>query len=141
MAKVANIKNVSKGNFLLSLNQVTAGRSFKMKPNSVVSVDEDELNYLMNDCQGAFKKGYLQVIDLDEECKIDIVETENVMSDEEIEALLNAQYQKIKSQINKIEETRLLKEIRQKAEELNKSTKVIELIDARIKEVADSLVL
>lgn len=141
MAKVANIKNVSKGSFLLSLNQVTPGRSFKMKPGSLVSVDEDELNYLMNDCQGAFKKGYLQVVDLDEECKIDIVETENVMSDEEIETLLNAQFTKIKSQINKIEESRLLKEIRQKADELNKSNKVLELIDARIKEVADSLVL
>lgn len=141
MAKVANIRNVSKGNFLLSLHQVSSGKSFKMKPNSVVSVDEDELNYLMNECQGAFKKGYLEVVDVDKECKIDIVKTENVMSDEEIEALLNAQFTKIKSQINKIEETRLLKEIRQKAEELNKSNKVLELIDARIKEVADSLVL
>ena len=58
MAKVANIKNVSKHNFFLSLNQVSAGRNFKMKPNSLVSVDEDELNYLMNECAGAFKKGY-----------------------------------------------------------------------------------
>lgn len=141
MAKVANIKNVSKGSFLLSLNQVTAGRSFKMKPNSLVGVDEDELNYLMNECQGAFTKGYLQVVDIDEDCKIDIVKTENVMSDEEIENLLNSPFAKIKSSINKIDETRLLKEIRQKAEALNKSNKTLEIIDERIKQVADSLVL
>lgn len=141
MAKVAQIKNVSKHVFLLSLNQVSAGRSFNLKPNSVVSVDEDELNYLTNECEGAFKKGYLQVVGLDEGCNIDIVETENVMSDDEMETLLNAPFKKIQSEINKINETRLLKEIRQKAEELNKSNKVIELIDNRIKEVATSLVL
>ena len=141
MAKVANIKNVSKHNFLLSLNQVSAGRIFKMKPNSVVSVDEDELNYLMNECQGAFGKGYLQVIELDKDCKVDIVETKNVMSDEQMETLLNSPFNKIKSEIKKIEESRLLKELRQKAEELNKSSKVLELIDVRIAEVATSLVL
>lgn len=141
MAKVANIKNVSKHNFFLSLNQVSAGRNFKMKPNSLVSVDEDELNYLMNECAGAFKKGYLQVVELDKECKVDIVETENTMSDEQMETLLNSPFTKIKSEVKKIEETRLLKEIRQKAEELNKSNKTIELIDERIKEVATSLVL
>lgn len=141
MAKVANIKNVSKGKFILSLNQVSEGKSFEMKPNSIVSVDEDELNYLMNECQGAFKKGYLEVVDLDKDVKVDIVKTENVMSDEEIEELLNAPFAKMKSNINKIEETRLLKEIRQKAEELNKSAKALEIIDNRIKEVANSLVL
>lgn len=137
----AKIKNVSRGLFFLSLDNVTRGKRFEMRPGSVVTVDEDELNYLMTECPNAFKKGYLEVVDGEKIEDIEIISTENKMSNEEIEQLLNSQFTKIKSQLNKITATHLLKQIRAKAEELNKSNKTIELIDSRIKEVADSLVL
>lgn len=137
----AKIKNVSRGLFFLSLDNVTRGKRFEMRPGSVVTVDEDELNYLMTECPNAFKKGYLEVVDGEKIEDIEIISTENKMSNEEIEQLLNSQFTKIKSQLNKITATHLLKQIRVKAEELNKSNKTIELIDSRIKEVADSLVL
>lgn len=141
MANQAKIKNISRGNFFLSLDQVSRGKHFELRPNSVVTVNEDELNYLMVECPNAFKKGYLEVIDTGEIKDVDVIETENKMTDAEIEQLLGYQFAKMKSQLNKITATHLLKDIRAKAEELNKSNKVIEVIDNRIKEVADSLVL
>lgn len=141
MANQAKIKNVSRTHFFLSLDQVTRGKHFELKPNSVVTVNEDELNYLMVECPNAFKKGYLEVVDTGEIKDVEVVETENKMTDEEMEELLGYPFAKMKSQMNKITATHLLKEIRAKAEELNKSNKVIEVIDNRIKEVADSLVL
>jgi hypothetical protein len=141
MAKKAKIKNISKCNFILSLDTVNRGKRFDMKPDAAVFVDEDELNYLMTECQGAFKKGYLEVVSKDADIEVEVIETENKMSDEEIEELLNSPFTKIKSQVNKITASHLLKEIRAKAEELNKSNKTIEIIDSRIAEVADSLVL
>lgn len=142
MAKVATIKNISRGDFMLSLHRIS-GKGFTLKPNGEVPVTEDELAYLMNDCQGAFKKGYLEVIKVNDSVKenIDIVETENKMTEDEILALLDLAPSRMKPKLAKIEASHLLKEIRQTAEELNKNNKVIEAIDARIKEVADSLVL
>lgn len=141
MANKAKIKNVSRSLFFLSLDQVSRGKHFELKPNSVVTVNEDELNYLMTECPRAFKKGYLEVIDSGDISNVDIIETENKMTEEEIEELLNYQFTKMKSHLNKITASHLLKDIRAKAEELNKSNKVIEVIDNRIKEVANSLVL
>ena len=143
MAKVATVKNISRGNFFLSLHQITPNKRFDLKPNSEVPLNEDELAYLMNDCQGAFRKGYLEIIKVDDKVKenIDIIKTENKLSEEGIDALLDLAPSKMKTKLAKIDASHLLKEIRQKAEELNKSNKVMEAIDARIKEVADGLVL
>lgn len=139
--KIAKVKNISSSEFLLTLDEVSKGKKFNLKPNSIVGIDEDELNYLSNECPNAFRDGYLEIIDLDDGLGIDAPVTENKMTDEDMENLLNAQFNKMKSQINKIEVSHVLKELRIKAEELNKSNKVLEIIDERIKEVADSLVL
>ena len=140
-AKICKVKNISRRDFVLTFEEIEKGKKFKMRPDSTVAIDEDELNYLNNECPNAFKKGYLKIVDFDESVTADIPETENEMTKKEMEQLLNAQFTKMKSQINKIEVSHLLKELRTKAEELNKSSKVIDVIDARIKEVADSLVL
>ena len=140
-AKICKVKNISRRDFVLTFEEIEKGKKFKMRPDSTDSIDEDELNYLNNECPNAFKKGYLKIVDFDESVTADIPETENEMTKKEMEQLLNAQFTKMKSQINKIEVSHLLKELRTKAEELNKSSKVIDVIDARIKEVADSLVL
>lgn len=140
-AKICKVKNISRRDFVLTFEEIEKGKKFKMRPDSTVAIDEDELNYLNNECPNAFKKGYLKIVDFDESVTADIPETENEMTEKEMEQLLNAQFTKMKSQINKIEVSHLLKELRTKAEELNKSSKVIDVIDARIKEVADSLVL
>lgn len=139
--KVCKVKNVSVREFLLTFDEIEKGKKFNMKPNSEVAIDEDELVYLTNECPNAFKKGYLEIVDLDDSTGLDAPVTENKMTEAEMEELLNSPFAKIKSQVNKIEVSHLLKELRVKAEEMEKSSKTIEIIDNRIKEVADSLVL
>ena len=139
--KVCKVKNVSVREFLLTFDEIEKGKKFNMKPNSDVAIDEDELVYLTNECPNAFKKGYLEIVDLDDSTGLDAPVTENKMTEAEMEELLNSPFAKIKSQVNKIEVSHLLKELRVKAEEMEKSSKTIEIIDNRIKEVADSLVL
>jgi hypothetical protein len=139
--KICKVKNVSHSDFLLTFEMIEKGKRFTLKPNASVAIDEDELNYLKNECEGCFKKGFLEIVDLDESVVADVPVTENKMTEEQMEEILSYPFPKLKSQINKIEVTHLLKELRIKAEEMNKSSKVIEIIDARIAEVADSLVL
>lgn len=139
--KIAKVKNVSVREFNLTFEEIEKGKKFTMQPNSTVAIDEDELIYLTNECPNAFKKGYLEIIDLDESTGLEAPVTENKMTEDEMEELLNSPFTKIKSQVNKIEVTHLLKELRVKAEEMDKSSKVMDVIDSRIKEVADSLVL
>lgn len=139
--KIAKVKNVSVRDFLLTFDEIEKGKKFNIKPNHEVAIDEDELIYLTNECPNAFKKGYLEIVDLDESTGLDAPVTENKMTEEEMEELLNSPFAKIKSQVNKIGVSHLLKELRIKAEEMEKSSKTIEIIDNRIKEVADSLVL
>lgn len=139
--KICKVKNVSRSDFLLTFELIEKGKRFTLKPNSSVAIDEDELNYLVNECSGCFQKGYLEIVDLEPTATVDVPTTENKMTDEEMEELLNYPFAKLKSHVNKIDVSHLLKELRIKAEEMNKSSKVIEIIDARIAEVADSLVL
>lgn len=139
--KICKVKNISNGVFVLALDEVEKGKRFKMRPNSEVAITEDELNYLNNECSGAFALGYLEIVDLNEDSGVDAPETHNKLTDEDMEDMLNAPFMKFKSQVGKIEVSHVLKDLRMKAEEMNKSNKIIEIIDARIEQVADSLVL
>lgn len=139
--KIAKVKNISASNFLLTFSAIDKGKKFELKPNASVSIDADELNYLNNNCPNAFKKGYLEIVDLDESAGVEAPVTENKYTKEDMVEILNYPFAKMKSQVNKIEVSHVLKEMRTMAEELNKSSKVIEILDARIAEVADSLVL
>lgn len=139
--KIAKVKNCSVRDVIVTFDEIERGKKFTIKPDHDVAIDEDELIYLTNECPNAFKKGYLEIVDLDESTGLEAPVTENKMTDKEMEDLLNSPFAKIKSQVNKIEVSHLLKELRVKAEEMEKSSKTIEIIDNRIKEVADSLVL
>lgn len=139
--KIAKVMNVSSTDFLLTFDEIEKGKKFTLKPNSAVAIDEDELIYLNNECPNAFKKGYLKIVDVDGSVTIDVPVTENEMTEDDMEKLLDSPFMKIKSQVNKIEESHVLKDLRMKAEEMNKSSKIMDIIDDRIKEVADSLVL
>lgn len=139
--KVAKVLNISSADFLLTFDEIEKGKKFNLSPNASVAIDEDELNYLNNECPNAFKKGYLKIVDIEDGVTVDIPVTENEMTDSDMEELLNSPFTRIKSQVKKIEESHVLKDLRMKAEEMNKSSKVMDIIDERIKEVADSLVL
>lgn len=139
--KIAKVKNISTSSFHLTFDAIEKGKKFELKPNASVSIDADELNYLNNNCPNAFKKGYLEIVDLDESAGVEAPVTENKMTEEEMVEILSYPFAKMKSHVNKIGVTHILREMRIKAEELNKSSKVIEIIDARIVEIADSLVL
>lgn len=139
--KICKVVNISTGEFMLSFDQIEKGKKFVMRPNSAVAIDADELNYLTNECPNAFKKGYLKIVDLKEDAGVDAPVTENEYTEEQIDEILNSPFAKMKSTVKKIEVSHVLKTMRMRAEELNKSSKTIEIIDERIKEVADSLVL
>ena len=129
--------------FYLSLERVTDKKVHILKQQSVVGVTEEELNYLMNECKNAFLKGYLKVELVDEKIAetTEIVEPEVEYNEESIRALLTLSQVKIKAQLSKINATHILKDIRIMAEEMGKPVKVIEMIDLRIREVTDSLVI
>lgn len=139
--KICKVRNCSMGNFILTFEEIEKGKRFNLQPNATVAIDSDELNYLTNECPNAFKHGYLEIIDLDKDSSVDAPVTENKMDEKQMEDILNAPFMKMKSEINKIEVSHVLKELRIKAEDLGKSTKVLDIIDARIEQVADSLVL
>ena len=139
--KICKVRNWSMGNFILTFEEIEKGKKFELKPNGTIAIDSDELNYLTNECPNAFKMGYLEIIDLDKSKGVDAPITENKMDEKEMESILSGNFNTMKSKINKIETSHILKELRIKAEEMGKNTKVLDLIDERIEQVADSLVL
>lgn len=139
MANVAKIKNVSSGEFILTLDMVTRGKTYTLNPNSEVGVTEDELNYLTVECPNAFKNGFLKAIALNETVEVPV--TENEYDDKAIKELLSSPTNSIKKKLKTITAGHVLKEILHEAQEQNKSNAVIEAIEDRIKEISDSLVI
>ena len=139
--KICKVRNCSMGNFILTFEEIEKGKKFELKPKGTIAIYSDELNYLTNECPNAFKMGYLEIIDLDKSKGVDAPITENKMDEKEMESILSGNFNTMKSKINKIETSHILKELRIKAEEMGKNTKVLDLIDERIEQVADSLVL
>lgn len=135
------VKNVSTGTFILTLGAVTKGKKFELLPNHEAPLTDEEMAYLSVECQGAFERGYLQLVSKPQNATIDIPKSENILSDEEMVALLDSTPKKIKGGLDKITETHVLKALRLKAEEMNKSSTVIDAIDKRIGETATSAVL
>ena len=139
--KVAKIKNISRADFSLNLSYVTKDRVLLLKPDVAVPVNHDEYSYLISQCPGAFEKGFLKVIDADEKIVDEVIESGNEMTDEDIDALMELTPAKFKNKIKTITSQTLVKDIRRRAVELNKSDRFISEIDAKLAELSEGSIL
>ena len=138
MEKLFKVKNISRANFHLSLDFVKEGKSYDLKPNTIVNLTIEEMDYLSTQCEGAFTKGFLQVVDLDEKIKdYDIPVAENVMTEKEIEDLMSLKLPQFKKAIAGITSLHLIKDIRKVADENDKKETFMKAIDEKIAELAE----
>ena len=138
MEKLIKVKNVSRANFYLSLDFVKEGKSYDLKPNTVVNLTVEEMDYLSTQCSGAFTKGFLQVVELDDKVKdYDVPETGNVMTEKEIEDLMSLKLPQFRKAIAEITSLHLIKDIRKVADEHNAKETFMKVIDEKITELAE----
>lgn len=139
--KVIKVKNISRGDFWLNLDNITKGRVICMKPETELPLTMDEYLYLVNQCQNAFGLGFLKAIEPTESVANSVIESGNEMSDKDIEDLMSLTPAKLRNKLKTIESEKLLKDIRTKAIESEKAERFISEIDSRITEVADGSIL
>lgn len=139
--KVIKVKNISRGDFWLNLNDVTKGRVIRMKPDTELPLTMDEYLYLTSQCANAFKKGFLKSIEPNEAIAGDVIETENEMSEQDIEDLMSLTPAKLNNKLKTIDSEKLLKDIRSRASELDKNDKFMNVIDTRLEDVANGSIL
>lgn len=131
------VKNVSRADFHLSLDFVKEGKHFDLKPNTVVNLTVEEMDYLSTQCQGAFAKGFLKVIEEEKHENYDIPVAENVMTEKEIEELMSLKLPQFKKAISGITSLHLMKDIRKTADANNMKETYMNAIDAKITELAE----
>lgn len=140
MEKKYKVKNVSRGQFDLNLGFVKEGKVVQMKPDSTFVLSEDEYNYLIEQCKGAFKNGFLEIVSAPE--NTEKVESENVLSDEDIDKIVHLTIGRFRNKIKTITSQKALGDIYKAARACNANDKYIEVLENQIKAVGDgSLVL
>lgn len=141
MEKLFKVKNISRADFHLSLDFVKEGKHYDLKPNTVVNLTVEEMDYLTTQCQGAFAKGFLQVVEDEKTKNYDIPMAENVMSEKEIEDLMSLKLPQFKKAIAGITSLHLIKDIRKVADEHDKKETFMKAIDEKIAELAEGSIL
>lgn len=141
MEKLFKVKNISRADFHLSLDFVKEGKHYDLKPNTVVNLTVEEMDYLTTQCQGAFVKGFLQVVEDEKTKNYDIPVAENVMSEKEIEDLMSLKLPQFKKAIAGITSLHLIKDIRKVADEHDKKETFMKAIDEKIAELAEGSIL
>lgn len=139
--KMVKVKNISRNDFGVSLNFVTENKHVNLKPGVVLPLTADEYTYLSTQCPGAFTKGFLQVVEIDPSLESEKIESENVASVSDIEKMLELTLPKFKKEISEVECVSLLRDIRTKAIEMDKSERFMEEIDAQITKFAGGSIL
>lgn len=137
MEKLFKVKNVSRADFHLSLDFVKEGKHYDLKPNTVVNLTVEEMDYLSTQCTGAFSKGFLQVVEEEKIKDYDIPVAENVMTEKEIEDLMSLKLPQFKKAIAGITSLHLIKDIRKVADEHDKKETFMKAIDEKIAELAE----
>lgn len=132
------VKNVSRAVFDLNLDFVKTGRLIRLKPDATVTLTDEELDYLEEQCPNVFKKGFLAVVGDD---KKPVEQNDNVASDDDIAKIIELTIGKFRNRINKITSQDLLKDIFKALEENNKNQKYIDIVSERIKEVGDNSIV
>lgn len=137
--KDIKLHNVSRADFDLSLDFVKEGKIVHLKKDASCIINKEEYDYLKEQCRGMFENGFIEVLSVPED--EELVESENVMSDEDIEKLFGYKIVTFKNKLNDITSQKLLKDIYRKAIDEGKQATFIKAIESRIKEVNESIVL
>ena len=133
---------MSRGNFDLSLDFVKEGRFISLKDGTTFILTEDEYDYLKEQCSGAFKNGFLEVIGMDDDVKAEKINSENVMTDEEIEKKLGLAIASFRKFVKTVTSEKLLADIFKAAVAASKDEKYLDAVTKQIKELGyDALVL
>ena len=140
MGKV-KVKNVSRGLFDINLGFIKEGKVVAMKPDSSYILNEEEYEYLAEQCKEVFEQGFLEVVDI-EDVTFGKVESENVMSNEDIDKILSKTIGKFRTEIKTITSDKLLSDIYKEAIAQSKDVKYLDAIGKQIKDCGNtSLVL
>lgn len=141
MGKV-RIKNVSRGVFDLSLDFVKEGRFVSLNDGATFILSEDEYDYLKEQCPGAFKSGFLKVIAMDDDVTAEKIESENVMTDEEIAKKLELAITGFRKFVKTVTSEKLLADIFKAAVAESKDQKYLDAVTKQIKDLGyEALVL
>lgn len=126
--------NVSRTSVMINLSMLT-GKTYPLKPNAFAFLTEDEISYIQN-TSSAFKRGFLKI----DESKplpdtVEIVESKNALPEDEMEKFLSKTQKVIKHDLSEMDNMFVLKDLVAKAKELDKSVRVIDMIESRIEEL------
>lgn len=137
-SKYVKVRNTSRGYLFLDL-KMAGGKVIEMKADSTAAITTDEYDYLINSCPNLFKGGDLILVNPTKD--IETIESENVLSNDDIAKLVELNLTKFKKEIENITSLSVMKDIRTKAVEEDKTKKFMEVIDEKITELADGSIL
>lgn len=140
MKEMVKIKNISRKPYSLNLSDVTKGRVLLLQPETSVPVNLDEYAYLTTQCPGAFEKGFLAVVET-ADANIDIVESKNAMTMEQIEEMMSLSIPKLKAKLADVTCLALARDIYKTALEHEKSDKFVAEIEKKVTELAEGSIL
>lgn len=113
------------------------GKIYPIRPKGFVKITEEELSFVMN-VSKVFKDGILKVSNkevLSEDIDKTELESNNALTDEDINTLLKKTQKQLKVELQSIDSIDVIKRILEKANELDKSVKFIEIIEKRLEEL------
>lgn len=134
--KRVRVKNLTSHKVTVNLTDFN-GRKIVVMPKLTGILTEEELAYVMNTSK-VFQKGTLKVENkesLSEDIFVEDLESKNALSDEDIKAILGKAQKTIKKELDGIDNIHVAKRMLTVANELDKSVKVIDMIEARIEDL------
>lgn len=139
--KFVKVHNTSRGYLFLDLGVENDNKVIEMKPDAIAAISDTAWDYLVNQCPNLFKNGDLELVSVPQDVEVEHVETENLYSDEDIAKLVEKSINPFKKEIAKIDSLSVIRDIRLKAQEEGKTKQFMDVIDARIAELADGSIL
>lgn len=136
------LKNVGRCTFHLSLEFSRYGsKGFDIKPNTTFNVTQYEYEYLLNQHPTIFTRGFLQLVPTESSENLEVVKSNNIFTEEEIVNIVESKSNVVAKKIKNVDDTRVLKEMLNKAISLERPKTVIDTIVKRIDEVSDTILL
>lgn len=130
------IENLSNNKVTLNFKSFN-GKIYPIMEKGAVKITEDELSYLMNTSK-VFRAGILKIVNdeiLSGEIDKEELNSNNTFTDDDILALLKKTQKQLTVDLKGIDSIDVIKRINEKAVELDKSIRVIGIIENRLEEL------
>lgn len=134
--KNVKIQNLNASKVKLNFTKLN-GRTVLINGNGTVKISEDELMYLINS-SNVIKKGSIKIVnenELSNDIDKDDLVSPNSLSDDGIIELLKKSQASIKKEIAEVDSIETIERILNKAHELDKSVKLIAILEERLEEL------